>query len=258
MDHLAHVGARECDLRLETPHDLGNILGLDVPKCSYDTFEIRLGGDEDPGASATNGAQRFCHRLEVEHELRVLPDELSDLIDEEVQTEARRLLVDVLLDPLGKTLDGDSVVPADLRQKAKRFVLADREVLGVGLGECRPAGRADCLPVGLPCRPVQPQVGVLERGELAPLVEVVLELGDMPLLAIVSLEFVQHLDEDLQNRRGVVAANPVELLVDVEEHAPRREQGRLAQIAPDNLVVDLGEDDIRRFAAIGQQTAIED
>ena len=67
--------------------------------------EVHLGRDDQPGSILAERIQRFAERLEIEHELRVVGHELTDLIDEEVEPESRFLPLDECLDEIGEVLD---------------------------------------------------------------------------------------------------------------------------------------------------------
>ena len=46
-----------------------------------------------------------------------------------------------------------------------------------------------------------------------------LKSSDVAVLPEIALQLIQHFDEHFQNRRRVVAADPIELLIDVEQDA---------------------------------------
>ena len=93
---------------------LRDVLGFHALECPENAFEIGLRGNKDPGSAVADGAKGFRHGLEVEHQFGVLPNELPDLIDEEVQPKSWGLPCDVVFDHLREAFDRNAVVFADL------------------------------------------------------------------------------------------------------------------------------------------------
>ena len=96
---------------------------------------------------------------------------------------------------------------------------------------------------------------MLERLELAALVEVVLELGHVALVAVVALQLVEHLHEHLEDRCLVGAADAIELLVDVEQQAAGRNRSGLLEVGAQDLVLYFGQQDLHwpqaQFTVVG-------
>ena len=163
----------------------------------------------------------FGDRLEVDHEARVLGDELPDLVDEEVQPETLLVLVDVSLHALREHSDVGLVcllvVADDVRGRA--LWVPAHLVEGCGdLLAVEQRRRADLLP-GLAAELLDP---CLECVEVAFAVEVVLKLGDMLLIAVeVTAVVVERLYECGEYRACFGAACVWREAVDVEQHALR-------------------------------------
>lgn len=257
LDHVAHIRAGQRKGGLEATHDLRQILRVRASEGPQDLVQCGLRRNEDPGSPVADCRQGLDDGLQVEHQLRVLSDELADLIDEEVEPEAGRLPVDVLPGHSRKILDRDAVVLADLPHYTQRLRLGHTEVLGIRPRECRLARRRQCLAVLLPFAAVHPQIGLLERRELAAHVEVVLEAGNVSLLPEIAATLVQHLHEHLEDRGRVVTADPVELLIDVEEDAFRRHAGALRQVGSHDLILDLGQQDVSGARSTRERRALE-
>ncbi len=226
---------------LKRPWIFENVLSLEVPEITKHAFEIRLGGDEHPGAASTDSAERLGHRLEVEHAFGILANELAHLINEEVEAEPRRLFVNVITYAMREALNGDLVVLANPFDHPARVCDGNAEVFSVRLVECRSTHRGNGFTVRLPCAAIDLFVRDSEWLKFPALVEIVLELRDVALVAVVALHLVHDLHEHFENGRRVVAANAVELLVNVEKNAARWHSCGLAQSSLDDLVLNLQE-----------------
>ena len=112
-------------------------------------------------------------------------------------------------------------------------------MLRVGGIERLPPGRGQGITITFPVPAIHLKVGLLERPELAGFVEVILQLRDMALLAMVTTELVEHFHEDLEDRRGGVASDVVGLLVDIEEDAVGGNLDRPLHAAAQNLILDV-------------------
>ena len=80
-------------------------------------------------------------------------------------------------------------------------------------------------------------VRLLESRVVPTVVQVPLELGNVPLLAVVAAHLVEDLDEHSQQRVDLCLADHIRLLVDVEEDALGRNGGRSLEITAQNFVV---------------------
>jgi hypothetical protein len=69
--------------------------------------DVLLRGDHHPGAAAAGGAKVLGDGLQVEHQVRVLADELADLVGQEDDAVALTAAVEVAPHPLGEVLDGE-------------------------------------------------------------------------------------------------------------------------------------------------------
>ena len=87
---------------------------------------------------------------------------------------------------------------------------------------------------------------------MAGLVEVVFQLCDVTLFAVVASQFVEHLHEDFKDRRGGIASNVIGLLVDVEENAVRRDFDSTLHAAAQDLILDVRQDHVCRFPSTGE------
>ena len=93
----------------ETGLDFGELIGLRLLNIPENAREVCLRGDKDPGASVAHRREGFRDRLKIQHELRVLTNELAYLINEEIEPEVVGLPVDVFLDLFGEGLDVEAV-----------------------------------------------------------------------------------------------------------------------------------------------------
>ena len=89
---------------------------------------------------------------------------------------------------------------------------------GTGIGLCDLAAPelGDFAP-GLPRFPCDLRIAVFERGELANLVEITLELRNMRDLTVVAAHVVKDFLEDRKQCIGVRLGNHIRLLVDIEQ-----------------------------------------
>ena len=85
-----------------------------------------------------------------------------------------------------------------------------------------------------------------------------LKTGDVALLAVVSLQLVQDLHENFEDWCRVITAYAVELLIDVEQDAPRWNGSGLAEIGLHDLVFDFRQNDVGRTNPVGKWLAVED
>ena len=251
LDHLLHIGTGQGELGLEAALDLAQVVRLLKLHLAQDALQVGLGGDEHRGPPVGGGGQALHHGLQVEQAAALLADELARLIHKEVEPEAGGLAIEVLLDPTSEALDRKAVAVLGVINHLDGVVFAAAELLGIGPGEAAFCHRGQRIAVDLPAAAVHPLVGLLERLELAALVEVVLELGHIALVAVVALQLVEHLHEHLQDRGLVGAADAIELLIDVEQQAARRDRRRLLEVGADDLVLHFGQQDLHWPAALG-------
>ena len=235
---LRSVDAGEVDAGLEPGLDLGEIVALLPGAVTDDLIHVLLRGDEDPRLALAFRVEGLGNRLQVQHELDVVGDELADLVDKEVESKARFLLVDPRLDRCGEVLD---------RHGIGLLVLSDdpRVGLTVDLGE----RLVDVVTFqgGLlaPLRPVDAGVlreDRLERLVLASLVEILLEPGDGAIVSEVAAAFIENLDEYLEQRVSLVLGDQGRLLVNIEEQALRRDGCGFFQRGGEQRVVGLAEE----------------
>ena len=250
LDHLLHIGAGQGELGLEAALDLAQVVRLLKLHLTQDSLQVGLGGDEHRGPAVGGGGQALHHGLQVEQPAALLADELASLVHEEIEPETRRLAIEVLLHPGGEALDREAVAVLGVAYYFYGVVFAATELFGIGLGEAALGHGGQRIAVVLPAAAVHPLVGLLEGLELAALVEVVLELGHIALVAVVPLQLVEHLHEHFEDRCLVGAADAIELLIDVEQQAARRDRRCLLEVSADDLVLHLRQQDLHRPAVL--------
>src|SRR5262245_44828997 len=103
-------------------------------------------------------------------------------------------------------------------------------MLGIGPAERRLTRGSDRLTIFFPGRTIDPQIGFLEWNEIPPHIEVMLKAGNVSLVSVIPLQFVQDLNEDFQDRRRMIAADPIKFLVNVEQDAARRNLDRVGKV----------------------------
>ena len=105
LDHFGHVGAGELESVGKAGLDLGKIVALLLAHVAQDVGHVLLRGDDDPCPATAFGGQAFGHGLQVGHELGVVGNVLPDLVDKKVQPKIGGLLVQPIIDLIGKVFD---------------------------------------------------------------------------------------------------------------------------------------------------------
>lgn len=223
LDDLVHIGAGQGEAGLEAALDLGEVVGAAGAHFAEDGVDVLLGGNDHPGPAAAEGAEIFGDGLEVEHQVGVLTDELTDLVHQEDQAMAGTPAVEVVAHPAGEVFH---------REQGFEVLLGlvepgpdARGALAQGRGEG--AGHlvgveAIAVPLLLPVGAGAGAEGGLEGIKAPHDVQAPFQIGDVGVVAAVAEFLVEDLEEDPQD--GVAAAGVVGLAVDVEKddvHVPR-------------------------------------
>ena len=107
------------------------------------------------------------------------------------------------------------------------------------------------FPAFAPCFPRRRFVGGFEFFVEAAAIEVALELGDVPLPAVIAAHLVEDFDEDGEERVILGLADNVRFLIDVEQNAFRRNGDDPLEIAAEHLVVAaLGQEQIESRCSV--------
>ena len=67
---------------MKPPLNFRKILGFGFIGFAYGFVDIFLTGDNDPGSPIAQGSQLFGNRLQGQHELGVVANELPDFVDQ--------------------------------------------------------------------------------------------------------------------------------------------------------------------------------
>ena len=145
---------------------------------------------------------------------------MTDLINKKIQTEIRRLPLDISLHLFSKVLDGDGVLATVFIEYPHGGGLITACCLGIGFGNVFRIEQG-LFAALLPCSSCYGFIGRFELLIEATTVEVALELGDVSLFAVVTAHLVKDLDEDSEERINLGLADDVGFLVDVEQNAFR-------------------------------------
>ena len=97
---------------MEARGDLGEVVAARLVGFAQRGVDVFLAGDNHPGAAFAANAEFFRDGLKVQHQLRVLADELTHLVDEEDDAVTRALGVQVVAHQFSETFDVDAVAVA--------------------------------------------------------------------------------------------------------------------------------------------------
>ena len=92
-NHVRDVLRRQAHLDRETPLNLREVGATTLVHLRGDAAQLLLRGHEDPGATGAMRRQLLRDGLQVQHQLRVVADELADLVDEEGDALVRTLSI---------------------------------------------------------------------------------------------------------------------------------------------------------------------
>ena len=108
-DHVRDLLGRQAYLDREAPLNLREVSAAALVHLRGDAAQLLLRGHEDPGATGAMRRQLLRDGLQVQHQLRVVADELADLVDEEGNALVRPLAIqprgDVLRERLGRQVE---------------------------------------------------------------------------------------------------------------------------------------------------------
>ena len=192
--------------------------------------------------------------------MRISPDELTDLIDQEHDPLLRPFGIEVLLDPLAEVFD---------RHREVIFGPVDPPLGGgLALAEGFAEGLDDLISVelvGVPffC-PLQASVLLVsgvERLQLPLGFEVTLHVGDMRVIAAVALQLVQDFEEDSQDEVASRGATVVGLAIDVEEDDIGVGDNRPLDVPEEHGVFDLALkelDSLFTFAVVSVSAVVQE
>ena len=111
-DDFVDVGARQMHPDGEPVLNLREVIADLFVHLADDRSHLFLGRHDNPGATAAFGRQAFGDGLKVGHQSGVSGDILPHFIDEEIQTKAWRLPLDIFGNLSGEVFDGDVVLAA--------------------------------------------------------------------------------------------------------------------------------------------------
>jgi len=247
LNDLIHVGARQGQAGLEAALNLREVVGLALRHFAQNGVNVFLRGDHDPGAPLADGAQLFGDRLQVEHQMRVGADELADFVNEEDQPAVGAFRVEVILHPLAEVFD-----------RQRKAALGAVNPLFGGFGAELERLRKGChdfvamkmisVPLRNPFRSGRAPKRFVELLQLASAFEVTFQVGDVRVVAAVTLHFVQDLEEDREDR--VAPGAVVGLAINVEEDDIGVRGDGAFDVAEEHGVFDLAFEEFNRLPAL--------
>ncbi|MCY1354413.1 hypothetical protein D9M69_407890 [compost metagenome] len=214
LNHFVGIGAGQGQARFEATGDLGEIVGLGGRELTEHRIHVGLGGDNDPCAALTDGAEVFGDGLQGQHQPGIATDELANLVHQEQDAVLGRLGIKVLAHPVAEVLDRDAESLLGLLEPLVRCFGGQSQYLRQGL--------LDIVLIELVAIALfgPDQTGRFVEGLNKTLIDaalgqVALHVGDVWMVAAESLVLVEHAQEDIEDRvAGIVGAR---LAVDVEQ-----------------------------------------
>jgi hypothetical protein len=101
-DDFIGVAAGQGQARVEAALNLGEVLRFGFVGLTNGGVDVFLAGDDDPCPALAERAQLLGDGLQGEHQLRVVADELANLVDQENDAVTGGLGGEVVLDQLGE------------------------------------------------------------------------------------------------------------------------------------------------------------
>ena len=244
LDDLVGARAGEREARVEAALDLGEVVAGD----GRDLVDGLLARDHHPYASGALGAELLHDGLEVEHEVGVSTDELTDLVHHEEQAELASALggarLRVVANLVSETFDGEvgsigavkpplGLLPAhDVRLHERGDdVVAEEVVLGAGVE---------------PALAVHALEGGAEGVRLALGVHELLQARELEVLAVEAEVIVEDAREGALEDVRVLLAH--RLVVHVEEDGLRGDVRAAVHLGGDHAVFELAVEVVERSA----------
>ena len=233
FDNGIHVCGRQRQTGIKAPLNLGEIVALHLS----DGVDILLRGHNDPRLALTFLAQFLGHSLEVQHQLGVIADILTDLIHQKDNMVVAAFLIQISLHTLGKVLDADLVGLHCLFAPVAGGGLAHAHIhqnLHNGV-----LNKIKVLPGILPRIAVGILKLFLERSKLVCLSKVAFQIRKVGHGAAEPLHFVEHLQEHVHYGILVLLAVGFAFGVDIEQDHIRRRVCCQLHICQNHLVCDF-------------------
>ena len=193
LNHLIHGGGGQAQAGLEARLNAGELVGAHLD----DLVNGFLTGADHPHPALAFTAELLGQGLEVEQHVGVRAHILTDLVDHEQQAEIAGLFVNILLDVGNQLRDGE-LDGALVREPRLRIVLRHVQRLHEG-GNDEFSVEGKGLADGSPFLPAAFLEGLPERPGLPLLVDVVLQHGDLEIVAVEAEVIVEHLGKDPQH-----------------------------------------------------------
>ena len=215
-DHVRDLLRRQVDLDREAPLNLREVHASAFVHLVHDPAQFLLRGHEHPGATGAMRRQLLRDGLQVQHQLRVVADELANLVSEEGDALVRPLAIQprghILREGLGRQVH---LLPI----AAERMIHLVAQA-GQGLRDnCLREDRIDTS--DLPGLSSLLIVGLAETLQLSPILQVTFERTDPQILRIQAARLEIDLVEDLDHRRATLTRCLIILRIDIEEHRAR-------------------------------------
>ena len=230
-DHVCDLLRRQTHLDREAPLNLREVSAAALVHLRRDTAQLLLRGHEDPGATGAMRRQLLGDGLQVEHQLRVIADELADLIDEEGDALVRTLTIQprghVLREGLGRQVELLPIAAEGLIHLVSQAgqCLRDERLREYGVDA-----------TDLPGVPSFLLVGLAETRQLSPILQVTFERSDSQILRVQAARLKVDLVEDLDHCRSALTRRLIILGVDIEEHSARGRMQAPLQVRDKRLV----------------------
>ena len=215
-DHVRDLLRRQAHLDREAPLNLREVSTAALVHLRRNTTQFLLRGHKDPGATGAMRRQLLGDGLQVQHQLRVVADELADLVDEEGDALVRPLTVKprghVLREGLGRQVHLLPIAAEGLIHLVPKAGQRPRD---------KRLRKDGVDATDLPGVPSFLLVGLAKTRQFSPIFQVALECTNSQILRVQAARLKVDLVEDLDHCRSALTRRLIILGVDIEEHRAR-------------------------------------
>ena len=242
LNHLVGIGTGETDTGIEATLDSGEIVFLLFVEIAECGINVHLRGYNHDTLSVGLVRQAFGDGLKTEHSMHVFSDKLSHLINEEDESAAWLLLVEVLFNQGNESVGINLVVGNLCLDIIEGGCLGD--TINFSHDFCHTLKfEKDAFSAVLPGFAKSLLVFFLEELIFSLVVEISFYLSNLRFLVIVSHLAVEFLDEDVEHRVDGTLGGGIQFFLNIEEYALGRNAACFLDVATKFEVFCLGGKD---------------